>query len=106
MHRTVAGLAPAVPGYRRLLVRPRPGGGLTHARAGLATPYGRAAAGWKRDGEQLTLVVVVPSNTTAAVHLPSDPDEAIEVGAGRHVFHCGSGQAAGGSAIMTSSTQV
>ena len=31
LHRVVAGLAPAEPGYRKLLVRPRPGGGLTHA---------------------------------------------------------------------------
>ena len=29
LHRVVAGLAPAAPGYRHLLVRPRPGGGLT-----------------------------------------------------------------------------
>jgi alpha-L-rhamnosidase len=88
MHRTIAGLAPAEPGYRRLLVRPRPGGGLTRARAAHQTPYGRAEVSWERDGEQLTLVVVVPPNTTAAVHLPSDPDNAIETGAGRYVFRC------------------
>ncbi|MFI7703955.1 glycoside hydrolase family 78 protein [Nonomuraea sp. NPDC049480] len=94
MHRTIAGLAPAAPGYRRLIVRPRPGDGLSHARASLATPYGRAEVGWKRTDEQLTLVVVVPPNCTAAVHLPTDPDNAIEVGAGRHVFACVSGGAA------------
>ncbi|MFE5038671.1 hypothetical protein [Streptomyces sp. NPDC056683] len=32
MHRTVAGLASAEPGYRRLRVERRPGGGPTHAR--------------------------------------------------------------------------
>ncbi|GAA3828813.1 glycoside hydrolase family 78 protein [Sphaerisporangium flaviroseum] len=94
MHRTIAGLAPAEPGYRRLLVRPRPGGGLTRARAAHVTPYGRAEVSWERDGEQLTLVVVVPPNTTAAVHLPSDPDTAIEAGAGRHVFRRVLGQVA------------
>ena len=40
MHRTVAGLAPAEPGYRVLRVAPRPGGGLTHASARHETPYG------------------------------------------------------------------
>ena len=45
LHRTVAGLAPAAPGYRRLLVRPRPGGGLTHARARHDTPYGAGRGG-------------------------------------------------------------
>ncbi|MGJ6965901.1 glycoside hydrolase family 78 protein [Streptosporangium sp. G11] len=87
MHRTVAGLAPAAPGYRRILVRPRPGGGLTGARAHHDTPYGRAEVSWERTGDRLTLVVVVPANTTAAVHLPADPGHAIEIGAGRHVFH-------------------
>ena len=42
LHGTVAGLAPAEPGYRRLRVEPRPGGGLTHANARLRTPYGLA----------------------------------------------------------------
>jgi alpha-L-rhamnosidase len=51
LHATVAGLAPAAPGYRRLRVRPRPGGGLTYARAALLTPYGRAELSWYlRDG--------------------------------------------------------
>ncbi|WP_261808482.1 alpha-L-rhamnosidase N-terminal domain-containing protein [Nonomuraea sp. C10] len=63
-----------------------PGGGLTRARATLDTPYGRAEAGWERTGDQTELVVVVPANTTAAVHVPPDPDTAVEVGAGRHVF--------------------
>jgi alpha-L-rhamnosidase len=88
MHRTVAGLAPAAPGYRRILVRPRPGGGLTHARAGHDTPYGRAEVSWTVTGERLTLHVQVPPNTTAAVHLPETPDQPIEAGPGGHVFHC------------------
>lgn len=96
MHRTIAGLAPAEPGYRRLLIRPRPGGGLTHAHATLDTPYGRAEAGWERTGDHLKLVVVVPPNTTATVYLPTAPDTPIEVGAGRHVFEMTSAEAGQG----------
>ncbi|MGW0808561.1 family 78 glycoside hydrolase catalytic domain [Nonomuraea sp. NPDC002799] len=88
LHRVVAGLAPAEPGYRRLLVRPRPGGGLTHARATHRTPHGQAEVSWERTGDQFTLHVLVPPNTTADVHLPSDPGQPVQVGAGRHVFHC------------------
>jgi alpha-L-rhamnosidase len=43
LHRTIAGLAPAEPGYRQLAIEPRPGGGLTHASARHRTPYGIAA---------------------------------------------------------------
>ena len=40
LHRTVAGLAPAEPGYRRVRVAPRPGGGITWAKATLTTAHG------------------------------------------------------------------
>ena len=46
LHRTVAGLAPAAPGYRRLRVAPRPGPGITSAAATHETPYGTAAVSW------------------------------------------------------------
>ena len=84
LHRTVAGLAPAAPGYRRLRIAPRPGGGLTHAEAAHETPYGRASVRWQRDDAALTVDVVVPPGTTATVALPG-ADE-LEVGPGRHRF--------------------
>src|SRR6185295_5734005 len=43
MHRTIAGLAPGAPGYRRLIVRPRPPQALTMAAASHITPYGEAS---------------------------------------------------------------
>jgi alpha-L-rhamnosidase len=84
LHRTVAGLAPAAPGYRALDVRIRPGGSLTHARAAHVTPYGRATVAWRVDDGALHADVVVPPNTTAAVALLDD--EPIEVGSGRHTW--------------------
>ena len=47
LYRTVAGLAPASPGYAEILFAPIPGGGLDHARAAIATPFGRAAIAWR-----------------------------------------------------------
>jgi len=84
LHRTVAGLAPGAPGYRRLDVRPRPGGGLTHARARHRTPYGNAEVAWRIVEEEITVEVVVPPNTTAAVTLPGGNAESVEVGSGTH----------------------
>ncbi|WP_405632504.1 glycoside hydrolase family 78 protein [Streptomyces sp. NBC_00016] len=85
MHRTVAGLAPAEPGYRRLLVRPRPGGGLTWARAAHETPYGRAETAWRVEGDLLLLDLLVPPDTSALVDLPGA--EPVTAGPGRHTFH-------------------
>ncbi|WP_405742222.1 glycoside hydrolase family 78 protein [Streptomyces sp. NBC_00028] len=84
MHRTVAGLAPVEPGYRRLLVRPRPGGGITWARAEHDTPYGRVETSWRVEGESLHLDLLVPPHVTALVDLPGAEHK--EVGPGRHAF--------------------
>lgn len=84
LHRTVGGLAPAGPGYRRLEVRPRPGGGLSYARARHMTPYGIAECSWTLEEGNFELEVVVPPNSTAVVVLPGSSDAPIEVASGTH----------------------
>ncbi len=88
LHRTVAGLAPAEPGYRRILVAPRPGGGLSRARAGHDTPYGRAEVSWSRAAGRLIGDVLVPVGATAMVRLPDPRWTELEAGPGRHRFEC------------------
>ncbi len=56
LHRTVAGLAPAAPGYRRITVRPQPGPVLADAAARHLTPYGEAAVEWRRSGRPVHAV--------------------------------------------------
>ena len=83
MHRRVAGLAPAAPGYRKLLVRPVPNSRLDFAGARHQTPYGEAAVSWTRADGRLTLRVRVPVGATATVHVPGQ-DAPAEVGHGSH----------------------
>jgi alpha-L-rhamnosidase len=96
LHRTVAGLAPGAPGYRRLVVRPEPARSLTSASARLRTPYGEAAAGWERAGGLLTLRVTVPVGATAVVHVPGE-SEAVEVGPGEHEWRVADAWGANGA---------
>ena len=72
MYRVLAGidLDPAEPGYKHVLIRPRPGGGLTFARGSLNTVYGEVAAAWERVGDSLRVTVRVPPNTHATIRLP------------------------------------
>jgi alpha-L-rhamnosidase len=84
LHRTVGGLTPAAPGYRRLSIQPRPGGGISRARVRHSTPYGMAECSWEIEAGQMTVDVVIPPNTTAHVMLPGDQTERIEVKAGTH----------------------
>ncbi|MCI2423033.1 glycoside hydrolase family 78 protein [Saccharopolyspora sp. K220] len=82
MHRTIAGLAPAGPGFREITVRPRPHAALTHASARHHTPYGEASVAWRRDNGRFTLDVAIPVGTRATVHLPGA--EQISIGHGQH----------------------
>jgi alpha-L-rhamnosidase len=84
LHRTVAGLAPAEPGYRRIEFRPQPGGGLSSARARHKTPYGIAECAWAIEAGSIEVQVMVPPNTTAVVALPGRDTEPFEVGSGEH----------------------
>jgi alpha-L-rhamnosidase len=84
LQRSVAGLAPAEPGYRRIEIWPRIGGGLNHARARHETPYGVAEVGWRLLPTGVEIDATVPPNTVATVNL-SDPERPpFEVGSGRH----------------------
>jgi alpha-L-rhamnosidase len=84
MHRCVAGLDLAEIGYRKLRVRPRPGGGLNWAKARHLTPYGEACVAWRLADGTLELQLTVPPNATAEVTLPSG--EQLEVGSGTHAW--------------------
>ncbi len=82
MYAVMAGLDfdESAPGGRRLRLCPQPGGGITHAAAGLDTPYGHAACRWELTGEQLTINLVVPPNATALVRIPADPAHPVTEG--------------------------
>jgi beta-glucosidase-like glycosyl hydrolase len=86
LHRTVAGVAPAGPGYRRIRFAPvPPRRGLTAASAQLATPYGPAASSWWLEDGELRLTVTVPIGATGEVHLPSGAVHA-DVRPGTHEY--------------------
>lgn len=83
MHRVVAGLAPAEPGYRTIRIGSRPLVGIDSATASLQTPYGTARVGWEREGDRVRVSAQVPPNTRAVLDLPGVQGE---VGSGEHTW--------------------
>ena len=77
MHRTVGGLAPAEPGYARVRVAPRPGGGLTWARTSLVTPHGEVVVAWEVEEDGLRCEVTLPEGVSADVELPGSPAQTL-----------------------------
>lgn len=87
MHRTVAGLAPAAPGYSEVLFAPQPGGGLTHARASHLSPHGIISSSWHRERDTFHLEVEIPPGVSATVQLPGS-DRPVEAPSGRSNYTC------------------
>lgn len=73
MYRTILGINPDEehPGYRHFILRPQPGGGLQWARGHYESIRGRIATDWRVQGDDLSLTVTIPANTTATVCLPA-----------------------------------
>ncbi len=72
MYRTLAGVSALEPGYKRVLVAPQPGDGISSVRFSHETRYGLVRSAWRtRDGGGLALDVSVPANTTAEVRVPA-----------------------------------
>ena len=82
MYRVVAGIEidEASPGYKHILIQPRPGGGLTQASASVESMYGLVASGWEIADGKMTVKIEVPANTTATVRLPKAKLEDVSEG--------------------------
>ncbi len=72
LYRVVAGIEidPAQPGYKHILIRPQPGGGITAASASHYSMYGKIESSWKIEGDNFHLSTTIPPNTTATIYLP------------------------------------
>jgi len=81
LYRVVAGIQPdpAQPGYRHIVLRPRPGGRLTWAKASYETPYGTVSSHWRRTDAGLEWRVTVPPNTTATAYPAAAAGQAVTV---------------------------
>ena len=106
LYRYVAGIDLGTPGYSHIVIHPRPGGGLTHARGEYDSVRGRISSAWEIEDDRFVLEVTIPPNTTATVHVPvgdgvsegGRPVEEVEgieflsAGAGETVLAVGSGR--------------
>ena len=69
-YRTIAGLAPAEPGWKRIRVKPHILGDLTYATATVKTVRGEVSVSWEKKGSTLSMSVSIPANAMADVSVP------------------------------------
>lgn len=85
MYKTIAGINSVAdqPGYKYIVIAPKPGGKITNASAELETVYGTVKSAWTLENGLLKLDVTVPANTKAKVVLPESTKE---IGSGSYHF--------------------
>jgi alpha-L-rhamnosidase len=81
VYRTVAGLAPdpTCPGYRRVIVAPRPDDSITFCTATLDAPQGLVSIAWRVEGETFSAVVDLPFGTIGLFDPPCGPSSLVVV---------------------------
>lgn len=72
MYRVMAGIDtdPNYPGYKKIIIKPHPGGNISYCKASLKTQYGTVTVNWHIEDNKFKMDVVVPKNTTATVFVP------------------------------------
>ena len=84
LYRSVAGIAPDAPGYKRIVIRPMVCDQLQQAEASYASDYGLISSSWRLSPGKLEMDVIIPPNTRAKVWIPGH--EVVELGSGQYHF--------------------
>lgn len=99
LHTSVGGISPLEPGWKKIRVRPVPGGNLTSAKVSFDGPYGLVKCEWtlEKATNKFNMLLTVPPNCDAEVTLPSDlktsfddatKEKITTVASGVHHFDC------------------
>ncbi|MEW6237540.1 MAG: family 78 glycoside hydrolase catalytic domain [Candidatus Omnitrophota bacterium] len=81
MYRCIAGINPdpEIPAFKRFILHPRFGGGLTWAKAKFDSPYGEISSSWKIENGVFAYDAVVPPNSEAIVYIPASDVSEVKV---------------------------
>ena len=80
-YRSLLGINPAEPGFRKVIIKPQPAGDLTWAEGSYRSVRGLISSSWKKSDAGFSLEVEIPPNVTAQVWIPSvDKSQILERG--------------------------
>lgn len=92
LYRYLAGLAPdpESPGFRHILIRPRPVSGVAWVEVEHQCTLGRIKVAWRQRDEAFSLAAAIPDGATASIELPDGSVH--RRGAGEHTFETSTNQ--------------
>jgi alpha-L-rhamnosidase len=79
MYRNIAGIDNYgdAAGYKKISIRPHPGGNLSYANADLETGYGKLSVHWKIADGKFMLDTEIPANTKGVIYIPASNAESL-----------------------------
>ena len=72
MFDTMAGIDSDGPGFKKIIIRPRPDSEVSWVKASYDSIRGKISASWRREAGAFHLETTIPANTTATVYLPAN----------------------------------
>ncbi len=79
-YRSLLGINPISPGFKRIIIKPQPAGDLTFARGSYQSVQGLIGVDWKITENKFVMNVEIPVNTQAYIHIPSSDGNVLEGG--------------------------
>ena len=71
-YRSLLGINPAAPGFKKIVIKPQPSGDLTWAKGSYSSVSGKIVSDWKIESKKFRLNVSIPANTRAEVWILND----------------------------------
>ncbi len=71
-YRSLLGINGAAPGFEKIIIKPQPAGDLTWAKGSYQSIRGEIVSDWKKEGDNFSLHVTIPPNTSARIFIPSN----------------------------------
>lgn len=76
---TIGGINALEPGFKKILIRPLPGGDLQYANVDYESSYGPISSHWKIENGFFYHTVSIPANTSAVIQLPNRQSDKIRI---------------------------
>jgi len=77
-YRSLLGINPAAPGFKKVVIKPQPAGGISWAKGNYQSVMGTIRSEWKITNGQFSLNISIPVNTSALVFIPSKPNATVQ----------------------------
>jgi alpha-L-rhamnosidase len=76
-YRSLLGINPAAPGFRKIIIKPQPAGNIRWARGSYQSVMGDIKSAWTKTNDTFTLQITIPANTNALIFIPSKQNAAV-----------------------------